>query len=305
MPNRKHRPFFLGGDGIWAEGEILLEAEDCMVVKSGATVDLTPQGTWTKRHTGLAERYKVNSVGLGNLAFGPRKTAEFLLDLPPLHRVSLLLGSPIDLSALGRLRELRSLRISLSIWRVGDRFLQLDFSDLRKLEFADVMMCRAFESVLQCRALKALAVRNECDGRLRDLDLTQLPALRDLELDHCPRLRSVRLHPRARVRGLEQTLCGSYKVDWDRLGADLRYLLLGGRLTFPLDDIRNAPKLEELHVHGIRKLPALGFLRKLRHLRTVFIFTPPPGPDLSEEDEALLREINARASRKSRKPGEK
>jgi hypothetical protein len=29
-----------------------------------------------------------------------------------------------------------------------------------------------------------LAVHNECDGRLRDLDLTQLPGLRDLKLDH-------------------------------------------------------------------------------------------------------------------------
>ena len=34
-----------------------------------------------------------------------------------------------------------------------------------------------------------LAVHNQCDDRLRDLDLTQLPGLRDLKLDHCPQLR--------------------------------------------------------------------------------------------------------------------
>jgi hypothetical protein len=79
-----------------------------------------------------------------------------------------------------------------------------------------------------------LAVHNQCDDRLRDLDLTQLPGLRDLKLDHCPQLRSVRLHPKARVRGLELTLCGSYKIDWQRLGPRLRYLSLGGKLTSPL-----------------------------------------------------------------------
>ena len=305
MPRVDTRPFFLGGDGTWAEGEILLEADDCIVVKSKEMIDLTPGGLWTKRHTQLAERYKVNSVGLDNSAFGDRQTAEFLFELPILRRVSLSLWSPIDLSALGRLRELKSLRISLSVWRSGDRFRPVDFSGLRKLQFADVMMCRAFESVLKCRTLKELAVRNECDGRLRDLDLTQLPALRDLELDHCPKLRSVRLHPKARVRALEQTVCGSFKIDWHRLGPHLRYLLLGGRLTFPLEDILNAPKLEELHMHRIRKLPALGFLRKLRDLRTVLIFTPPPGPNLSGEDKAIIREVNARDMRKPKKLADK
>ena len=79
-----------------------------------------------------------------------------------------------------------------------------------------------------------MAVHNQCDDRLRDLDLTKLPGLRDLKLDHCPQLRSVRLHPKARVRGLELTLCGSHKIDWQRLGPRLRYLSLGGRLTSPL-----------------------------------------------------------------------
>ena len=295
MPRANQQPFFLGGDGTWAQGEILLEADDCMIVKAKHTIDLTPVGVWTKRHTKLAERYKVNSNALSNSAFGDRRTADLFLELPVLRRVSLSLWSPMDLSALGRRRELTSLRINLSVWRCGDRFLPVDFSGLRKLQLADVMICRALESVLKCSTLRGLAVRNECDGRLRDLDLTQLPALRDLALDHCPKLRSVGLHPKARVRGLELTLCGSYQIDWHRLGSHLRFLSLGGRLTFPLGDIRNAPKLEELHMYGIRKLPSLGFLRELHDLRTVLVFTAPPGPKLSEEDKAIIREINARA----------
>ena len=151
-------------------------------------------------------------------------------------------------------------------------------------------MCRAFESILKCRKIKELTVRNECDGRLRDLDLTRLSALRELRLDHCPKLRNVSLHPKAKVRALELSLCGSYKIDWRRVGADLRYLVLGGRLTFPLEDVLNAPDLEELYTLEIQKLPPLGFLRSLKKLRVVFVFSAPPGPKLSDEDLALLRE---------------
>jgi hypothetical protein len=295
MPRADPRPFFLVGERSWTEGETLLEREDCNIEKWGDYIDLAPVGLWTEQHTKLARQFKVNSVALNNLAFGDRQTADFLVELPVLRRVSLSLWSPIDMAALGRLRQLKSLRISLSVWRSGDQFRPIDLSGLRRLWFADVAMCGAFESILKCDAITALAVRNECDGRLRDLDLTHLPALRDLELDHCPKLRSVRLHPEARVRGLELTLCGTYKIDWDRLGPDLRYLSLGGRLTFPLDDILGAPGLEELHMYGIRKLPAMRFLGELRDLRTVFIFTPPPGPKLSEDDKLIIREINGRA----------
>src|SRR5262249_20882540 len=149
---------------------------------------------------------------------------------------------------------------------------------------ASVMMCSPLESILKCESIVELEVRNECDGRLRDLDLSCLRSLYHLGLDHCPKLNSVKLHPKAKVRGLALTLCGSYKIDWPRMGPDLMYLKLGGRLTFPLREILNAPGLIELHTSGIRKFPPLGFLRRLRHLKTVFIFTPPPGPKLSKED---------------------
>ena len=302
MASVDRRPFFLGGDGGWPKGVYLLQKEgDCDIVKwRDGRVELTIwRGPWTNRHTALAREFQVNQVTLDNGSFRNHQAANFLLDLPRLRVVSILLYSAKDLSALGRLTELRRLYIDLATWRIGDQMQDVDFSGLRKLEFANVMMCRAFESLLACSTIQQLGIHNTCDGRLRDLDLTRMPRLRDLLLDHCPKLRRVRLHAKARVRGLELSLCGSYKIDWPRFGPDLRYLSLGGRLTFPLRDIVNAPKLEELHTTEIRKLPPLGFLRKLRHLRTVFIFTAPPGPKLSHTDKLLIREINARGKRKA------
>jgi hypothetical protein len=295
MPRLDTRPFLLWTGGRCPAGKILLEESDCSIVKWKDVNDLTLYGVWRKRHEELARRYQVNSVGLDSQAFGRRQTADFLLNLPTLRQVSISLSSPKDLSALGRLSELRWLRIDITLWRISDQFPSVDFSPLRKLRFADVMMCDAFESLLRCSSIEQLAVRNECDGRLRELDLTHLSVLRDLKLDHCSQLRRMMLHPRADVRGLGLVFCGSYKIDWHRIGPKLRFLSLGGRITFPLADILKAPNLEELYLLGIRKLPALGFLRRLPRLREVFIFTPPPGPKLSAKEEALIREINGRS----------
>src|SRR5262249_2357170 len=154
-------------------------------------ITLDHSGAWTKRETALAWEYKVNSVTVSNSQFGKRKTADWLLDLPPLRRLSISLWIPVDLTALERLTELRELRIDFDIWRVGDQFQSIDLAGLHKLQFADVMMCRAVESVLQCESIIELAVRNECDGRLRDLDLSRLRSLCHLALDHCPTLDSV------------------------------------------------------------------------------------------------------------------
>jgi hypothetical protein len=298
MEVRRDRPFFLGGIGPIAELKVLLERDGCQITRRGTNVELTLwKGAWTDKHTDLARRYDVNQVSVPDPAFGDKRTADFLLDLPSLRRLTLSFWSPVDLSSLGRLHDLRSLHMTnfgIGGWRLGDRLEAVDLSGMTKLETAHIMMCKAFESILKCRKIKELTVCNDCDGRLRDLDLSDLPALRDLALDHCPKLRKVTLHAKAKVRALRLALCGSYKIDWRRMGPDLRYLVLGGRLTFALEDVLNAPDLEELHTHEIRKLPPLGFLRKLEKLRVVFAFAAPPGPKFSDDDLAVLREYRPR-----------
>jgi hypothetical protein len=297
MSRRADRPLFLGGKGGGAKHQSLFEGDGCDVTTVGTHTTLTLwTGAWTAEHTALARRYKANSVSVHDPAFGEHKTSDFLLDVPALVSVSITIWTPVDLSGLARLAELRSLRIDFGLggWRLGDRIQPVDFSGLTKLEQADVKMCKPFESILRCRKIKVLKVVNDCDHRLRDLDLSNLPALRELRLDHCPKLRKVILHPKAKVRALEVALCGSYKIDWQRMGADLQYLLLGGRLNFPLEEVLNAPNLEELHIHEIRKLPPLWFLRRMEMLRVVFAFSAPPGPRFSEDDLAVLREFRRR-----------
>ena len=294
MARRADRPFFLGGKGGGAKHQSLFEQDGCNIMKAGTHTTLTLwAGAWTAEHSELVRRYKVNSLSVHDPAFGEHRSSDFLLELPVLRRVSITIWTPVDLSGLERLAELRSLRIDFGLggWRLGDRIQPVDFSGLTKLEHADFKMCKSFESILKCRKIKELTIRNACDHRLRDLDLSNLPALRELRLDHCPKLRKLILHPKAKVRALKVALCGSYKIDWQRMGADLRYLLVGGRLTFPLEDVLNAPNLEELHLHEIRKLPPLGFLRGLEKLRVVFAFSAPPGPKFSDDDLAVLREF--------------
>ena len=300
---KSQKPFFLGG-GILGRGslpdpEVQFESENCNVVRRGDNVEMWCDVTWTKREISLAGRFGVNSLTLEDRSLKKRSTIDFVLDLPPLRQVSISLDTPKDLSSLSKLSGLELLRIHFRAWRLGDHFKPVDLSGLTQLRHADIMMCRAFESVLRCTTVEQLAIGNDCDGKLRDLDLTSMPALRELKLDHCPKLKTVLLHSKARIRALELSLCGSYKIDWKRLGPDLRYLLIGGRLSFPLEDVLHAHQLKELHCHEIRKLPILGFLRDLPSLTGVGLFSAS-GPKLSDEDHALVQEINSRGATRGR-----
>lgn len=42
------------------------------------------------------------------------------------------------------------------------------------------------------------------------------------------------------VLALEVTNCGRLRLDWPRVGRDLRYLRLAGRIGFPVEDIAEA-----------------------------------------------------------------
>jgi hypothetical protein len=288
------RPFFSPGSLKAASFEILAEREGCMIERIDDIVRMSAISAWCDGHTALAHAYKVNELDLTMSSFGERPTADFLLDLPGLTRLTILLSAAKDLTAVGRLNNLESLSLGYKVWRLGDRFAPVDFSALKRLRFVAVDICPAFASILTCTSIRQLSVTNDCDRKLRDLDLSRLRELRELSLAGCPKLRRVDLHPRARIHALRVSTCGSYQIDWERVGPQLRFLALGARINFPLEDILKAPELEELHCIGIRSLPPLGFLRHMRKLRHVLLFAAPPGPKLSEEDRATVREINAR-----------
>jgi hypothetical protein len=148
----------------------LFEEDGCDLTKLGNRTELSlTTGAWTEQHTELARRYLVDSVRVSDPALGERRTASFLLDLPMLQSLSISLWSPVDLTALARLDELRSLRIDFGVggWRLGDRLQPVDFSGLAKLGHADVMMCRAFESILKsCTFMRSANCRRwgSCAG---------------------------------------------------------------------------------------------------------------------------------------------
>jgi hypothetical protein len=298
MAKISRRPFFAPVSRKPREYETLVERDDCIVDKLNGVVRMETMKPWCEQHAALAREHKVAHLALMAASFGNHESAHFLLEVPWLTGLTIDVYSAKDLAAVGRLEQLESLRLRYGVWRLGDRFVPVDFSRLTQLRHVDVMMCPAFESILACKTIQALAVSNDCDRKLRDLDLSRLGKLRDLQLDHCPKLRRVTLHPGARLRALSLSLCGSYEPDWDRFGPELRILVLGGRINFPLENILKASKLEELQCLEIRKLPPLGFLRQLAKLHSVVLFAAPPGPILSDEDRASVSEVNARAKRR-------
>ncbi len=305
MGEQETKPFFVRGSPGYRQGdcEDLLDEKGCIVQRWGKVTCMRVGRAWTAGETAIAEKYCVRDLELERSAIANAGNANFLLDLPLVRSISMRLSSPIDLSALGRMTQLEKLRMTMSGWRRSDRFEPVDLSGLVNLWWAHVAFSRAFESILKCSSIEELTIENSGDGRLRELDLSSMIQLADLRLDHCAKLCKVDFHPKAKVRKLEVSLCGPYRIDWERLGRDLRVLTLGGRVSFPLEEILGAPRLEQLAVMEVRKLPGLGFLRELKKLRGVTLFSAPPGPNISEEDWALVREINGKGKKAKRNMG--
>jgi len=123
MAKTSKRPFFLGGDRRRTTYETLVKEADCIINKVNGDVEISIWKPWTDRHKALAHKHAVTAVDLCTSSFGDHETAEFLLDLPWLTSVSIRLYCVKDLTALGRLSDLQSLRISLEVWRLGDQLV--------------------------------------------------------------------------------------------------------------------------------------------------------------------------------------
>ena len=315
--NPPPRPSFLGGDQNRRrkDGTFLLDEEDCQVYQAGDAIEMVLTKPWSPRHAKLAAQHKVNSVQLTEYVLGKQKSVHFLLDLPPLRHLGLHSSTPRDLSAVTKLAALESLSISFEP-REPDAGRVIDFSPLAKLKKARVWIRPELMGILQCSGLESLWISNAEDMNLRALDFSRLGRLRMLHVQQCPKLtnldlsplaklwdlsmlaipklKNVALHPEAKVTALNISGLGAWRIDWDRMGDELEILQLWGPLKWPLADILKAPNLKELHTNAIRQFPPLGFLSKMTLLHTVSIFTTPPGPKLTKEDDAVLNQINAR-----------
>jgi len=274
--------------------ETLYDADGISIFKSDSIVRMDFVGPFTLKHLKIARQFGVTEVYISTLSFGHRETLRFLLDLPELRGIKIGLFKPKDLRGLSRFSNLESIYLDLHLWLLGDRIKPVDFSQLNWLRRVGIMLCKPFESILTCGGVEELYVMNDCDRRLRDLDLTKMPHLRSLRLHHCPKLRQVELNPMSKIRHLEVSLCGGYQIDWDRFGPDLESLTIGGRLKFPLEDVLNAPNLKELALIQIATLPSLVFLRNHPKLRKVTHFSASKG--VSGDNLAVVKEINDRAN---------
>ncbi len=309
------RPKFLQGMNV-RETKILFEQDGCDVFQLGDTIEMQVIGAWTDAHTKLAHEWKVNYVLVTEPTFGKRKSADFLLDFPPLRHLGIHAATQRDLSPVNKLTDLRSLWISLPA-RESYTGKPLDFSGMKHLKDVRVWSHRALAGLLSHPSLESLWISDEHEMDLKAIDFSTMPKLRMVHVQQAPKLRtmdlsplekleelsivairnlkSVMLHPKAQLRALNISGLGAWRIDWDRMGEDLEYLQLWGPLKWPLTDVLRAPNLKELYTNGIRQFPPLAFLKKLEHLRHVDIFTTPPGPKLTDDDWAVIREIEARS----------
>jgi hypothetical protein len=308
------RPAFLSGQNL-RDAKILFEEKGCDVFQLGDEIEMQVIGAWKPRHTKLANQYNVNTVHITEASFDGRTSADFLLDLPPLRNLGLISGEPRDFSAVNRMTELRTLRMSLPR---GEAYVgkSIDFSALKNLENVRVWWRPELAGILRCASLESLWISDGEEMCLRELDLSGLPRLRMLHVQQAPKLKvldlrplpdlwelsmlamrglkSVALHPAAQVRALNISGVGGWRINWDRMGEDLEFLQVWGPLKWPLTDVLRAVNLKELHTNAIRTFPPLEFLKQLKHLCLISVFTTPPGPKLTDADWAVIRQINAR-----------
>jgi len=302
-------------------GRRLFDSDALLIIQEGDIVNLSCYGRWTLESLKLAEKFGVNRVYLTRDAFGQKKSIRFLLDLPDLRAVHIVVGHPVDMTAVSGLTKLEYLGIRGNDVEdlEGRRTPPIDFTPLVCLKEANIEFCRPFESILRCGALESLWLWNsryyfpisdlDFSGlqslkklqmtewrKLKHLDLTALKRLECLILEAIPMLREggVTLHPKAKVRSFTMGRCGAYRIDWNRMGNDLVELELQGGLRFPIEDILQAPYLRKFSTNGVRKFPPLQFLLQLKELHFFDWFASPPGPKFSKEDREVMAQIKAR-----------
>lgn len=267
--------------------DLVAEGDGFLVTRRGEFVVFHCFGRWRPGFEEVYRRHGADGVCVDAITVRGEPSLGFLRRLPSLRHLDLLaVDVPVDVATVAELVELESLRLN---WLATESPGAIDFSRLGRLQECVLPWHPAFASVLECESLRILVL---CDARgLKELNLTGLPQLEELGLISCSALTSIRLSEQSTLLALEVTNCGRLRLDWPRVGRDLRYLRLAGRIGFPVEEVAEAKALLYLWT----ELPSrcspdlLDVLRDLPGLEGVRLIDLKIGKDAAKQ----IREINA------------
>lgn len=258
-------PAFRRGPRPPGHGEVLYQDAHCQIERWGDLVYLDLEDAWRPEIGKIARRCNVNALCIGSTYDWKGRSLDFLQALSPLRRVFCRIDSAFDISSLQGLTELTHLHLE---WRTTTAPMPLSFTCFPHLTECSITLLPAFESILGHTPLQVLEVAG-C-WHLRELDLSGLPNLQELELAGCRTMTSFRLHEDARLISLSLHTSSKLRVDWPRLVRDLRYLCIGGKVGFPLEEISAAQQVEFVDLREVSGgVKSLDFLNELPKLRAV------------------------------------
>ena len=230
----------LRAETIPSDPVFLYEGDDCYVVRSGSSVELTLKGGWKPSCAQLARKFGVESLDASRIRGWRDDSIAFLDELPGLR--SVVIGAPhkLDWQPLERQTDLESVRLYSDVADQNN----VDFTRLHGLRKCAIKWIPQFDSFRHCPWLKTLELFSS--DSLRDLDLRELTDLEELNLNSCAQLGRVELAEQTRIRSLRVSNCPKLQLDLKRFVRDLEDLWLQGKVACPLVDLALAKHLKRL-----------------------------------------------------------
>lgn len=253
------------------ESEVLHDSRSCFVVRHGEAVHMNAEAKWSKAQAEVARKFRIERLLVS--AACAKGGLAFLDELPGLKELSVSVpDQTLDWHPVERLKQLEKLSVSSAPIVRTQPPGEIDFTALPALVSCDLSEYDApWASVFRCGKLRRLHLTTS-DALRGELDLTGLPKLTELILGGLPKVTSFRLADRAKVQSLQLRSCRKLRVDWPRVGRDLRYLWIERKTAWPLEDLRHAPKLERLMLSHMGRIESAEFLKRLPRLKWLDLF---------------------------------
>ena len=251
-------------DSIFTQvfGEVLQQNSTAIVWQRGSRVILQPLKSWSPATARVASRFGVKALSLHVDLSWADTSLSFLERLPQLEALVLSGPGAINWSKVESLTSIRDLYLNCYVGTPGE----INLSGLAKLKVANINSLEQWDSILACRSLRVLSIREVF--KLKTLNLTKLKSLRELAIIDSPSIEDVELARGAKLKALRISKSKRVKPPWGRIRRELEYLTLDGRLGFPLSEVRHAENLKriELFQQGMISLAPLRRLSKLKKI---------------------------------------